>query len=140
MNLFCSTPYTCMVPGKPNYMMLEKKLSKQCVFAMQLTKQLSHNWLSSNRPLKLIFHRKLRLRRVKFASPTQKNSLKSTWLTPGRMQKCRRKVYSTSLASGKFRVTSAGIGVWRWIENEADPIQDGGRRTQTTRIGVDYDD
>ena len=89
--------------------------------------------------LKAIFHRKLGLRRVKFASPTQKSSLKSTWPTPGRTQNCRRGVYSTGLASGKFRVTSAGVGVWYWIENEADPIQDGDGRTQKTRVGDNYD-
>ena len=59
--------------------------------------------------------------------------------TPGQTQNCRREVYSTGLASGKFSVTSAGVGVWRWIKNEADPIQDGGRRTQAPGIGVDYD-
>ena len=43
---------------------------------------------------------------------------------PGRRQNCRREVYFTGLASGKFRVTSAGVGVLCWIENEADLIQD----------------
>ena len=70
---------------------------------------------------------------------TQKSSLKLTWPTPGRTQNCRREVYSTGLVSGKFRVTSAGVGVWRWIENEADPIQDGGGRTQTPPVGDHYD-
>ena len=86
-----------------------------------------------------MFHQKTGWRRVEFASPMQKRSLKSTWPTPGRTQNCRREVYSTGLASGKFRVTSAGVGFWRWIENEADPIQDGGGRTQTTRVGDRYD-
>ena len=85
--------------------------------------------------LKPIFHQKTGWRRVEFASPTQKSSLKSTWPTPGRTQNCRREVYSTGLASGKFRVTSAGVGFWRRIENEADQIQDGGAPTQTTRVG-----
>ena len=89
--------------------------------------------------LKPIFHQKTGWRRVEFASPTQKSSLKSTWPTPGRTQNCRREVYSPGLALGKFRVTSAGVGVWRWIENEADLIQDGGGRTQTTRVGHHYD-
>ena len=89
--------------------------------------------------LKPIFHKKTGWRRVEFASPTQKSSLKSTWPTPGRTQNCRREVYSTGLASGKFRVTSAGVGAWRRIENEADPIQDGGGRTQTTWVGDRYD-
>ena len=39
----------------------------------------------------------------------------------------------------RFRVTSAGVGVWRWIENGADPIQDCGGRMQTTRAGDNYD-
>ena len=88
---------------------------------------------------KPIFHQKTGWRRVEFASPTQKSSLKLTWPTPGRTQNCRREVYSTGLASGKFRVTSAGVGFWRRIENEADPIQDGGGPTQTTRVGDRYD-
>ena len=62
------------------------------------------------------------------------------FISPHLGSKPPTRVYSTGLASGKFRVTSAGVGVWGWIENEADPIQDGGRRTQTTWTAVDYDD
>ena len=52
---------------------------------------------------------------VKFASPTQKNSLKSTCPTPGRTQNCRREVYFTGLALGEFCVASADVRVWRSI-------------------------
>ena len=65
-------------------------------------------------------------RRVKFGSPTQKISLKSTCPMPAECKNAQCKVYSTGPASGKFCVTWAGVGVWRWIENEADAIQDGG--------------
>ena len=61
--------------------------------------------------------------RVKFASPTPKNSLKLTCPTAGRTQNCRREVYFTGLSSGKFCVTWAGIRVWRSIENEADQFK-----------------